>query len=84
MAAVDRPARLMRERLRAAGAHGLVIGSSGGVDSPVVARLAQMAAPNGTLGLLLPCHGDPVDEQDALMFAKRFSIPTERIDLLAT
>ena len=42
-----------------------------------------MAAANRTLGLLLPCHSDPKDEHDALLFASRFSIPTERIDLSA-
>src|SRR5262245_21360923 len=84
MATVDRLARWMRERLHAAGARGFVIGLSGGIDSAVVARLAQMAAPNGTLGLLLPCYSDPKDEEDALLFATRFSIATERIDLATT
>jgi NAD+ synthase len=71
----------MRQRLQAAGARGLVVGLSGGVDSAVVARLAQLAAPAAVMAVLLPCHSDPQDEDDALLVAKQFSLPTVRIDL---
>ena len=71
----------MRERVVAAGAQGLVVGLSGGVDSAVVARLAMLAAPGATLGVLMPCHSDPQDERDAAALAKHFSLPTIRIDL---
>jgi NAD+ synthase len=81
MATVDRLARWMRERLHAAGARGFVVGLSGGIDSAVVARLAQLAAPGGALGVLLPCHSDPQDELDAMLVARHFSLPIERIEL---
>jgi NAD+ synthase len=81
MATVDRLARWMRERLHAAGARGFVVGLSGGVDSAVVARLAQLAAPGGALGVLMPCHSDPQDEHDAMLVARHFSLPIERIEL---
>jgi NAD+ synthase len=81
MATVDRLARWMRERLHAAGARGFVVGLSGGVDSAVVARLAQLAAPGGALGVLMPCHSDPQDERDAMLVARHFSLPTESIEL---
>jgi NAD+ synthase len=71
----------MRESVAAAGAQGLVVGLSGGVDSAVVARLAQLAAPGEALGVVMPCHSDPQDERDAAMFAKHFSLPTVRMDL---
>jgi NAD+ synthase len=71
----------MRERLHAAGARGFVVGLSGGVDSAVVARLAQLAAPGGALGVVLPCHSDPQDERDAMLVARHFSLPIERIEL---
>ena len=71
----------MRRQLSASGARGFVVGLSGGLDSAVVARLAQLAAPGAVIGLLLPCHGDPKDEADALLVAKKFSLPTARIDL---
>ena len=71
----------MRESVAAAGAQGLVVGLSGGVDSAVVARLAQLAAPGEALGVLMPCHSDPQDERDAAVLAKHFSLPTVRMDL---
>src|SRR5262245_8683075 len=81
MAHAERIAGWMRRQLNAAGARGFVVGLSGGVDSAVVARLAQLAAPGAALGVLLPCHSDPHDEADALAVAKHFSMPTVRIDL---
>jgi NAD+ synthase len=71
----------MRQRLQAAGASGFVVGLSGGVDSAVVARLAQLAAPGAAVGVLLPCHSDPQDERDAIVVAQHFSLPTTRIEL---
>jgi len=81
MASAERLARWMRERVHSAGARGLAIGLSGGVDSAVVARLAQLAVPGAALGVLLPCHSDAQDEQDALRVAQHFSLPTLRGDL---
>jgi NAD+ synthase len=71
----------MRRYLSSSGARGFVIGLSGGLDSAVVARLAQLAAPGAVIGLLLPCHSDPKDEQDAVLVARQFSLATARIDL---
>jgi NAD+ synthase len=81
MAAAERIAGWMRRCLSSSGARGFVVGLSGGLDSAVVARLAQLAAPGAVIGLLLPIHSDPQDEQDALAVAKHFSLPTTRIDL---
>jgi NAD+ synthase len=81
MARAERIAAWMRGQLSAAGGRGFVIGLSGGLDSAVVARLAQLAAPGAVLGVLLPCHSDPQDETDATDFAKQFSIPITRADL---
>jgi len=33
------------------------------------------------MGLLLPCHSDPQDEHDAVVVAKHFALPIERMDL---
>jgi len=73
----------MRERVAEAGAQGLVVGLSGGVDSALVARLSQLAAPGAVVGVLMPCHSDPADERDAALLAKHFSLPTMRADLAA-
>jgi NAD+ synthase len=71
----------MRQQMTAAGARGLVVGLSGGLDSAVVARLAQLAAPSALVAAILPCHSDPADEADADAVAAHFSMTTVRIDL---
>ena len=83
----DRAKRIsgwLSDQARQAGTQGFVFGLSGGIDSAVVARLCQMAAPGHVLGLLLPCHSDPQDEADARLVASAFSIPTARVDLSPT
>src|SRR5438094_8004735 len=82
MAQAERLAAWMRERVTEAGAQGLIVGLSGGVDSAVVARLSQLAAPGAVVGVLMPCHSDPADERDAAMVATHFSLPTVRVDLV--
>src|SRR3954470_8025963 len=57
------------------------VGGGGGIDSAVVARLAQLAAPGHVVAAILPCHSDPADERDAAMVATHFSLATVRIDL---
>jgi NAD+ synthase len=74
-------ARWMRTQMVAAGARGFAVGLSGGIDSAVVVRLAQLAAPGGVVGVMLPCHSDPQDEADAAFVAGHFSVPTIRVDL---
>jgi NAD+ synthase len=71
----------LRQRLLQSGARGFVVGLSGGIDSAVVARLCQAAAPANVIGVLMPCHGDPQDEADARLVASHFGIPTVRADL---
>jgi NAD+ synthase len=73
----------MRRQLHASGARGFVVGLSGGIDSAVVARLAQLAAPGHVLAAILPCHSDPDDERDAMLVASYFSMMTTRVDLSA-
>lgn len=79
-----RPAAIvdwLRERLAQSGTGGFVVGLSGGVDSAVVARLCQMAAPANVLGVIMPCHGDAQDDADARLVASTFDIPAVRVDL---
>jgi NAD+ synthase len=71
----------LRQRLAQSGGRGFVVGLSGGIDSAVVARLCQAAAPANVVGVLLPCHGDGEDEQDARLVAEHFRIPIVRVDL---
>jgi NAD+ synthase len=84
MPAAERIAGWMRRQLAATGGRGFVVGLSGGIDSAVVARLAQLAAPGSVVAAILPCHSDPQDEPYAALVAKRFSMTTVRIDLSET
>jgi NAD+ synthase len=71
----------LRQRVTAAGAEGLVVGLSGGVDSAVVARLCQLAMPEHAIAVLMPCRSDPRDEADARLVAERFTLPIVRVNL---
>jgi len=71
----------LRQRLAQTGARGFVVGLSGGLDSAVVARLCQKAAPANVLAVQLPCHGNPEDDDAARLLADHFEMPTMRIDL---
>jgi NAD+ synthase len=84
MSTAEHIAGWMRGQLSATGARGVVVGLSGGIDSAVVARLAQLAAPGHVVAAILPCHSDPEDERDALAIARHFALTTVRIDLSGT
>jgi NAD+ synthase len=73
----------LRERVRGAHAQGLVFGLSGGIDSAVVGRLCQLAVPDRSLGVIMPCHSDPQDADDARLLAAHFGIPTMEVPLEA-
>lgn len=74
----------LRRQMTAARARGFVVGLSGGIDSAVVARLCQLAAPGHVVGVLMPCHSDPRDEADAMLVADHFGLSTIRVDLTST
>ncbi|MDK2835564.1 MAG: synthase [Thermosediminibacterales bacterium] len=71
----------IKEKVEDAGAKGCVFGLSGGIDSAVVAGLCKRAFPEGVLGLIMPCHSNPIDEKMALLAAEEFEIPVEKIVL---
>ncbi len=77
----DRLIDWLRDRVRSAGASGLVFGMSGGVDSSVVAVLCKRALPDNTLGLLLPCHSIRQDIDHAHLVAEKFAIETKLVTL---
>ncbi len=65
----------------AAGGAGAVFGLSGGLDSAVLAVLAEQALPGRALGVIMPCHSDPRDAEDAALVAQRFGVRTTTVDL---
>lgn len=75
--------RWLRERVAEAGAVGIAVGLSGGIDSAVVAALARRAFGQDMAALVMPCHSDPSDEADARLVADALDIPCEKVDLTA-
>jgi hypothetical protein len=71
----------MRQRVDEAGAQGIVVGLSGGVDSAVVVGLARRAVGENVLGVLMPCHSQPVDAEFALLVAEAFTVKTATVSL---
>lgn len=71
----------MRDQVRAAGARGLVVGLSGGVDSACTAALAQRAVGAEVLGALMPCNSDPEDARCAHLAAAALGIRTVTVNL---
>jgi len=72
----------LKKQVLKAGAKGIVFGLSGGLDSCVVAALAQEAlGPRRVLALILPCHSQKQHVAEAKAFAKRLKLKTKYIDL---
>lgn len=81
MSLTDEITDWIRTRVSGAQRQGIVFGLSGGLDSAVVAALAKRALGNNILGLIMPCHSLPEDEEWARLVATRVDIPIERVDL---
>ena len=73
----------LRREVEAGGGEGAVVGLSGGLDSAVVGALAGRAFPGHALGVLMPCHSDPSDGEDAALVAGHFGLTTATVDLAA-
>ncbi|WP_324663796.1 NAD+ synthase [Haloarcula sediminis] len=73
----------LRERVDAAGANGVVVAMSGGLDSTVTATLAvQALGPERVLGLGLPCHKtDASATMEASVVADHLGIEFQRAHL---
>ena len=84
MKTAERISSWIKERVEEAGAEGVVLGMSGGIDSAVTAVLARMGLGDGVLGLIMPCHSNPTDLEHARLVAAKFGIETEYVDLTPT
>ena len=71
----------LRENVNSGGGKGVVFGLSGGIDSTVTAYLCKMAFPENSLGLIIPCHSNKSDIDDAKSVAKEIGLKYETIDL---
>ena len=82
-AVTDSVRAFLRERVDAAGADGVVVAMSGGLDSTVTATLAvQALGPDRVLGLGLPCHKtDASATMEASVVADHLGIEFQRVHL---
>jgi NAD+ synthase len=84
MSLANKIANWMRAQVETAGAAGITLGLSGGVDSACVAGLAKLAmGRQGVIGVLMPCHSDPIDAEYAHQVGETFDLQTITIDLTA-
>lgn len=80
-AQIDLLVEWLRDRAAEAKVRGLVVGVSGGVDSATVAALAHKAFPDNSIGVIMPCHSDPADEQDARLVVEAIGLKAIRVEL---
>lgn len=80
---LDEIVRFIKKTVADAGASGVVVGLSGGVDSTLTAALCTLAlGKKKVLGVLMPTSfTPPVDIADALELAGLLGIRTEKVDI---
>lgn len=71
----------IRKKVSQAGAKGVLLGLSGGIDSAVMAVLCKRAFPNNTLCINLPCYSNPEDQEHAKLAADKHGISYKVINL---
>jgi NAD+ synthase len=71
----------LRDSVNAGGGKGIVFGLSGGIDSTVTAYLCKEAFPENSLGLIIPCHSNKADIDDAKFIAKEIGLKYETVNL---
>ncbi|MGO1580722.1 MAG: NAD(+) synthase [Peptoniphilaceae bacterium] len=81
---IDHIVKWIRKQVEGAGAKGVILGLSGGIDSAVVAALAKKAFPETTLGLIMPCESSEEDEADARLVADSIKLNIKKVDLTNT
>ena len=75
----------LRDEVAKAGASGIILGLSGGIDSSVLAALARESlGKDGVLGVIMPCHSINQDEEDARLLAEAVDVNFLRVDLSNT
>ena len=74
----------LKNKISNAKASGGIVGLSGGIDSALVSVLLHRAVGNNMLAVMMPCHSQQQDLQDAMMLVQQFELPNITIDLSDT
>lgn len=74
----------LKEQLAITKAKGFIVGVSGGIDSAVVANLIKLAAPENSLGVLLPIYSNPKSIEDGKKVIEKCGIDSLTLDLTKT
>lgn len=81
---IEKISNWLRDIVNQAGAEGLVVGLSGGIDSACTAALSKRAVGDRVLAVLMPCHSQPVDAEYARMVVDAFNLKSVTVDLGST
>ncbi|MCK5422903.1 MAG: NAD(+) synthase [Deltaproteobacteria bacterium] len=84
MEIIEAISKWLKNQVEQANAKGVVVGLSGGLDSAVVAALAKRSLKDKVLGLILPCHSQKEDAEDANLIASHLQLETCTADLSST
>ena len=79
---IDRILSFIKDLVNKSKAKGIVIGLSGGIDSALTATLCTKAVgKEKMLALIMPCHSNPEDIEDAKLVANHLNIQYKIISL---
>lgn len=78
---IEQISRWLQDQIKKAGTQGALCGLSGGIDSAVVAAIAQRALGHNFLALIMPCHSLVRDVEDAQRVAEHLGVAHETVDL---
>ncbi|TFB13457.1 NAD(+) synthase [Filobacillus milosensis] len=67
-----------------AGANGVIVGVSGGIDSALAAALMKRAYPNNSMGVIMPIDKKVEDQPDALELVKSIDLTYYSVELTDT
>ncbi|WP_308552769.1 NAD(+) synthase [uncultured Peptoniphilus sp.] len=81
---IDEKVNYIKRLVEEAGLKGVVFGLSGGLDSAVVAALCKRAFKDDAIGIIMPIHSAPQDEEDARLVAENTGINLKKVDLTKT